>query len=45
MLERVTIDKDLCDVRGLADFLLDIVRDHIFTLRQFEDVLFPVDNS
>ena len=45
MLKGVTIDKDLSDVRRLTNFLLDIVRDYVFTLRQFEDVLFPVDNS
>ncbi len=43
-LQRITINKDLRYVKGLCYFLLNLVRDHILTLRQFEDVLLSVNN-
>jgi len=43
-LKRVTVDEDLCDILGLRYFALNLVRDYVLTLGQFENILLSVDD-
>ena len=43
-LEGVTVDKDLSDVEGLPDLLLNLVGSDVLTLSKLEDVLLSVND-
>ena len=45
MLQRVTIDEDLCDLRNLSKDILELFGSDVLTLRKLEDILRTVDDS
>ena len=44
VLKRVSVDQALCDHRGQAHDILDLLGGNILTLRQLEDILGPVND-